>query len=135
MPFVADASVAVAWFFPDEDHPDAEAALSRTLSDEILVPQHWWYEVCNTMLLGERRRRFTPDDTGHFLARLNSMNVAESGRSDELAVLPLARRHRLTFYDAAYLELALREQLPLATLDGELAAAARTEGVALIGAD
>ena len=122
----------MSWFFPDEDHPDARAAFARAQLETIIVPPHWWYEVRNAMVIGERRRRFSADQTTYLLTQLASMPVSEAQRPDERDTLDLARRHRLTFYDAAYLELAQREGLALATLDDDLAGAARAEGVPLV---
>jgi predicted nucleic acid-binding protein len=133
MPFVLDASTAVSWNFPDEDPSAARAAWDRLRQDEALVPTHWWFEVRNVLLIGERRKRISQNQTDSFLARLSRLPIAESPRPDEGGIFGLARRHKLTFYDAAYLELARREALALATLDDDLAAAACTEGVALVG--
>jgi len=83
--------------------------------------------------MGERRGRLTEGDTAIFLRSIGRLAVTVDGVPDETAVLTLARRYRLTVYDAAYLELALRETLPLATLDGALTSAAQGEKVALIG--
>jgi predicted nucleic acid-binding protein len=132
MPFVLDASTAVSWNFPDEDHSVARTAWERLRQDEALVPTHWWFEVRNVMLIGERRKRISQDQTEYFLARLSRLHIAEAARPDDAGIFALARRHRLTFYDAAYLELAHREELALATLDDDLAAAARAERVALV---
>lgn len=133
MPFVLDASVAVCWLFADEDHPNATEALERIRTDEALVPSIWWFEVRNTLLVNERRGRLTETDTTAFLRALSRLAITvDRTPSDE--VLVLARRHRLSVYDAAYLELARRENVPLATLDQKLADAARAEGVAVIGA-
>ena len=99
------------------------------------MPSLWWLEVRNGLLIGERRGRLTQHDTAFFLRRASGLALTVDQAPDETGVLTLARRHRLTVYDAAYLDLALRESLPLATLDKELATAARAEGVALIGDD
>lgn len=132
MPFVLDASVAACWLFEDEDHPHATEALARIRTDEARVPNLWWFEVRNTLLVNERRGRLTEADTAAFLGALSRLAISVDRTPGE-DVLALARRHRLTVYDAAYLELARRADLPLATIDRELAGAARAEGVALIG--
>jgi predicted nucleic acid-binding protein len=134
MPFVLDASTTISWYFPDEEHSDALAAWERLRQDDALVPAHWWFEVRNTMLIGERRKRSSENQTFDFLARLACTRIVEAPRPDDSDIFVLARRRRLTFYDAAYLELAQRERIALATLDDELAAAARAEGVALVAA-
>jgi predicted nucleic acid-binding protein len=133
MPFVLDASIAAAWAFRDEDHGDAASALALIRTNEAHVPSLWWFEVRNTLIVSERRRRLTEADTAAFLRELSRLAIVVDRAPEEQAVLALARHHRLTVYDAAYLELARRERLPLATLDTALASAARKEKVSLIG--
>ena len=87
------------------------------------------------MLMGERRGRSTELNSRSALDRLSRMTIQHMPIPSDTDVLVLARKHRLTFYDAVYLELAQRERLPLATLDNELANAARTEDIQLLGAD
>ena len=134
MPFVLDASVAVSWAFTDEIHAVATDALTRMASDRAIVPALWWFELRNTLIVGERRKRLTAVDTSSFLRDLERMGVAVDHSPHEASVLALARRHRLTVYDACYLELAQREAVPLATLDAQLARAARAEGAPLLEA-
>jgi predicted nucleic acid-binding protein len=134
MPFVLDASVAACWAFGDEDHPAAALALERVRTDGALAPSLWWFEVRNMLIVNERRGRIAEGDTAAFLRSLSRLGIAIDHSPDEGHVLTLARRHRLTVYDASYLELSLREGLPLATLDEALARAARGEGQALMGA-
>jgi predicted nucleic acid-binding protein len=132
MPFVLDASVAIAWAFADEDHPNAGLALKRIRTDEAHVPRLWWYEVRNALITNERRKRLTETDTVVFLRALSRLAVSVDHRPDEAQALALARRYGLTVYDAVYLDLARREDIPLATLDARLAKAARAEKVRLI---
>jgi predicted nucleic acid-binding protein len=132
MPFVLDASVAACWAFPDESHSVATAALKRTQDDEAWAPGLWWFEVRNTMISSERRGRISVNHTTAFLQQLARLQISIDHSANELAVLTIARRHKLTVYDAAYLELAQRKNLPLATLDHALAKAAITVGVPLI---
>jgi predicted nucleic acid-binding protein len=134
MPFVLDASIAACWAFEDEDHPVAAVALERIRTDEARAPCLWWFEVRNTLLVNERRGRLTEADVAAFLRGLSRLGVTLDRTPDEAALLALARRHRLTVYDASYLELTQREGIPLATLDSELANAARAEKLPLIGA-
>ncbi len=129
MPFVLDASVAACWAFDDEDHPLAALALERIRIDEARVPSLWWFEVRNTLIVNERRNRIEERDTVAFLQRLARLRVTIDRSPQEAAVLSLARQHRLTVYDASYLELAQREGLALATL-----AAARAAAIASIDA-
>ncbi len=133
MPFVLDASIAACWAFDDEDHPIAALSLERIRSDEALVPSLWWFEVRNTLIVSERRGRVTEADVATFLRGLNRLGVSVDRSPNETEVLSLARRHRLTVYDVSYLELAQREGVPLATLDADLARAARAEKAQLIG--
>jgi predicted nucleic acid-binding protein len=97
------------------------------------VPSLWWFEVCNTLIVNERGGRLMEPDVSAFLRGLSRLGVTVDREPDEGRVLMLARRHRLTVYDASYLELANRESLPLATLDADLATAARKERLQLIG--
>ena len=132
MPFVLDASIAACWAFEDEGYPAATLALERIRTDEARVPSLWWFEVRNTLIVSERRGRLAEADTAAFLRGLSRLWVTVDRSPDESAVLTLARKHRLTVYDASYLELAQREALPLATLDADLARAARAETVPLL---
>jgi predicted nucleic acid-binding protein len=132
MAFVLDASIAGCWAFDDEDHPIATTALERLRSDDALAPSLLWFEVRNLLLANERRGRIDESATAAFLRRLARLPIVIDQAPDEARLLAMARRHRLTVYDAAYLELAQREDLPLATLDTHLAQAARAEGVGLI---
>jgi predicted nucleic acid-binding protein len=124
MPFVLDASVTACWAFQDEDHPLAGLALDRLTTDDAIVPALWWFEVRNILVVNERRGRVSESVTRAFLRHLASLPVRVDSAPDEDEVLRLARAHRLSVYDAAYLELALRQGCPLASLDRELVAAA-----------
>ena len=132
MPFVLDASVAACWAFDDEDHPVAALALERVRTDEARVPSLWWFEVRNTLIVSERQGRLTESNTVTFLRGLRASSRHARSVPEEADVLALARHRGLTFYDAAYLELARREGAPLATLDAALATAARAERVPLL---
>jgi len=133
VPFVLDASIAAAWHFEDEHCPQADAALNALAHDTAVVPALWWFEIRNVLLLGERRGRASLQQTAQFLDRLAALPIESAGIPDEASAMNLARRHRLSFYDAAYLGLAQHERIALATLDDKLAAAARAENVALVG--
>ena len=132
MAFVLDASIAACWAFQDEDHPDARLAFHQMRSEEAVVPCLWWFEVRNTLVVNERRRRIAESGTAAFLLSLSRLRIRIDRAPDEGAILRLARTHRLSVYDAAYLELAQREGLPLATLDADLKKAAAGEGVAIV---
>jgi len=130
--FVIDASVVIAWAFK-EQHATAELTFSRIQTEQAIAPALWWYELRNVLVVGERQGRLTERETARFLRNISRLAITVDSSPNEIQVLTLARRHRLTVYDAAYLELALREGLPLATLDEALADAASAEGVSLVG--
>ena len=132
MPFVLDASIVIDWAL-DEGHPTAGEARERLETDAALSPVLLWFEVRNVLIVAERLGRATEDYSAAFLRELEQSPIITDRTPNEAQVMALARRHRLTVYDAGYLELALRRSVPLATLDGPLARAARSEGVPVIG--
>jgi predicted nucleic acid-binding protein len=131
MPFVIDASVAASWAF-EEQHPAADRAFQLFKTDSGLTPRLFWFEIRNLLLMDERRKRRRAADTEAFLRIIDRMPIALDDSPEEKQVLALARKHRLTVYDAAYLELAVRRRIPLSTLDGDIIRAARAERVALV---
>jgi len=132
MRFVLDASVTVNWAMRDEENPVADSALSALRNGEAVVPGIWWYEVRNILVVNERRGRISPVDSDRFLLELRDLNISADREPDSQRVLDLARRLKQTIYDAAYLEIAARERLPIATLDKALKAAALLAGVAVL---
>ena len=136
--FVVDTSVAMAWCFEDEATPVTRQVLERLAVEVASVPAIWPIEVANVLALAERRRRISPAESAEFIARIErlAIEVDEATASRAFArVLDLAREERLTAYDAAYLELAMRLGVPLATKDGPLGDAATRLGVAVLGVD
>lgn len=133
MAFVVDASVVGCWCFPDEASVAADAVFERLIADEAIVPAIWWFEVRNLLVINERRGRIDAAATARFTADLARLPIRIDRAPDSETVLALARAHRLTAYDAAYLELARRLDAPLATLDRALAGAARAAGMPLLG--
>lgn len=132
--FVLDSSVAIAWCFQDESNPYADAVAARFPAVQAVVPAIWPLEVANVLLVGERRKRCASSDTAYRLTVLAAFPIAveEINRTNVWnEVLNLARAQGLSVYDAAYLELALRRSLPLATLDKKLKDAALAVGVAI----
>jgi predicted nucleic acid-binding protein len=133
--FVADASVTLAWCFQDEATAWTDGLLDRLrLGDRITVPAHWPTEVSNGLLMALRRKRILPERPDLFWEQLAALPIdvelpLTPGQAK--AVLALCEQRGLTVYDAAYLELAKRKELSLATQDGALLKAARLEGVAL----
>jgi len=134
--FVADASATLAWCFEDEANSWTDGLLDRLQhGDRIVVPAHWPTEILNGLLVASRRKRIKPGQPTLFwdeLARLPIETEQPLTVMQAKAVLALSEKHGLTVYDAAYLELAFRRQLPLATLDADLRNAAQVEGAALL---
>ena len=128
---VIDASVSAAWVFDDESDPGADAVLDEIRSGEVIgvVPQHWKAEIANAIMYGEIRGRISWEAIPSRLAGLNRLQITTDTALNILATLDLARRHGLTVYDALYLELAIRRNAPLATLDDKLRRAASEAGV------
>ena len=131
---VLDCSVALCWYFRDEADPYADGVATKLTSTEAVVPSLWPLEVAKAVLMGERRKRSTHADARRWIVVLETLPITLDGETAAHArndTLKLARAQNLSAYDAAYLELALREGLPLATLDAGLKAAARAVGVPL----
>lgn len=132
MPVVVDTSVAACWCFPDEASTAADDALDTLSDTELLVPRLFWFELRNVLLVGERRNRITFRQIQEGLAEIDGLPAIVDDDCVEELLMTLARRHGLTAYDAAYLELAVRYGAALATLDKHLARAAEAEAVTLI---
>jgi predicted nucleic acid-binding protein len=131
MALVPDSSVIVSQALDDEDATYAEAVIEAIASDEAIVPTLFWFELRNALLMGERRQRSTTERTSSFLADIALLPFAVDESPREAVVLDLARSHTLTVYDAAYIELALRKGVALATLDKALIKAAKAVGVTI----
>ena len=132
---ILDASVAMAWCFPDEGGAYAHTVLRILRTAEALVPSIWSLEVGNALLVAERRRRLKPGDAVRFLGLLEGLSVEVDPLTASKALhetISIARERGLSVYDAAYLELAMREGLPLATLDRDLKKAAEHAGVKVL---
>lgn len=131
--FVADASVTLCWFFEDEVTDWADRLLDcLEASDSLVVPAHWAVEVTNAMLMGVRRKRVPADWPEIFWDKLSTFSIDVDSPMEAMrakAVIQISQKHSLTAYDAIYLELAMRRQLPLATLDAKLIRACNIEGV------
>jgi predicted nucleic acid-binding protein len=136
---VLDASMALAWLLVRADR--IEAALAQRAFHEVSatgaqVPALWFAEVANTLLVFERAKRLTEQDSANYLADLAQLAITQDDLSPALRqtrVLDLGRLHKLSAYDATYLELAMRRAATLATFDRKLAAAARNSGVRVFG--
>ena len=136
MSLVLDASATLANIYPDETTPSIEAIFDELIDGDAWVPSLWRMEVANSLAWGVRRGRLTLAKRDLALADLNRLPIFEDDETGQHVwgdTLALSGKHRLTVYDATYLELALRLSLPLATLDGDLRKAAELEGVLLLG--
>jgi predicted nucleic acid-binding protein len=127
---VVDASSALSWLFEDERDASSVAALRHVQAEGALAPRLWWWEVANAIILAERRRRIPATEADRMFEEAESLPIrSESDESGFGAELALARRFRLSIYDAVYLELALRTHRQLVTRDAALSAAARELGL------
>ena len=136
MSVVIDSSITLAWLFEDERSAKADAVLHQVTESGAVAPSLWRLEVANALQMAVKRKRITAAFRDASLADLRRLAVDIDPETDHRAwatTLHLADRHRLTLYDAAYLELAQRQSLPLATLDKELRTAGRALGVILLG--
>lgn len=134
--FVVDCSITMAWCFADEATAESSRLLDRLARESVIVPSLWFLEVSNVLAMAEKRKRITPARSTEFLVLLSTFDVVVDSEAPLRAfaeLLPLCRSHALTTYDAVYLELAIRRMIPLATLDRDLRAAAKSLGLALLG--
>lgn len=134
--FVVDASMTLAWCFDDETTETTDSVLRRLLLEGAIAPAHWPLEVANGLRYGEKRGRLNRSKLsiaesllGDLLVDLVPVDIATALRAGEVA-----RRHDLSVYDAAYLELAASRGIGLATLDSRLSAACRKARVSLVAA-
>lgn len=126
--FVLDCSVAATWLFPDHGTPETDALLDRLKTEGALVPGIWHLEVGNVLVRAERMKRIAKSKVAAYLHLLQRLAIVTDNETDERALretLLLARECGLSTYDAAYLELAMRRGVQLATLDRALIRAAR----------
>ena len=137
MSLVLDSSITLAWLMPDEQAAAAQQVLDRVVASRAWVPTLWRLEVANSLHMAVKRRRIDAALRDASLADLALLNIQTDPDTNSYAwtdTPKLAEAHGLTLYDAAYLELALRLSLPLATLDPELRTAATAPKVPLLGA-
>lgn len=133
--FVADASVAIAWVHPAQATAETEAMLDRLVAgDSLVVPALWPLEVANALTILRRRRKLTPDEARSAIEIIRELPVVIDHEAATIAftrLFDLASEHELTIYDASYIELAARRQLPLASNDVRMKQAAIRSGVNL----
>lgn len=126
--FVLDCSVAATWLFPDQGTPETDALLDRLKAEGALVPGVWHLEIGNVLVRAERMKRIAKSKVAAYLHLLQRLAIVTDSETDERALREtflLARECGLSTYDAAYLELAMRRGVQLATLDRALIRAAR----------
>jgi predicted nucleic acid-binding protein len=134
--FVVDNSVVISWCFEDEEDAYAEAVMDSFAKGnaEAVVPSIWPLEASNVLLVAERRKRLTTNQVSAIIRQLSRLPICvepESMSSVFENIISLAKKHLLSCYDAAYLNLAIRLNLPLATLDTALLKAAKKCGIAV----
>jgi predicted nucleic acid-binding protein len=130
-----DSSAVLAWVHGDERTPEIEAVFDRVVEEGAIVPNLWHLEVANSLTVAVRRKRVSQDFRDDVLKDLQELNISvdsDTAANAWSATVRLADLYGLTVYDAAYLELAQRLRLPLATLDQDLAKAARAAGVEVL---
>jgi predicted nucleic acid-binding protein len=133
--FVLDASVTISWCFDDEKTPSSIALLDKLETSRAFVPSLWPLEIGNVLISAELRKKITYAQISQFISFLNGVNIQidnETANKGLHEIITLAHSEHLTTYDAAYLELAMRLGLPLATKDSYLKKAAKKLGVVLI---
>ena len=131
---VIDCSLAMAWYFKDEATPYTNSVRASLATERAVVPVLWPLEVVNVLLMAERRKYSNQTRATKWLRYLSALPIAIDKETPFRSfdhILNLARGHKLTSYDASYLELSVRMGLPLATLDRELKKAAQRVGVSL----
>jgi predicted nucleic acid-binding protein len=137
--FVIDASIAIAWVHPAQATPETDAMLDRIAAgDSLVVPALWPLEVANALTVLSRRRKLTPGELRMSIEIIRELPVVIDHEAATFAftrLVDLASEHDLTIYDAAYLELAARRQLPLASNDARMNRAATRAGVQLWRSD
>jgi len=136
MTFVLDCSIAIGAALPDEMIPLAVELMERASREGAFVPAHWPLEVANALVMAVKRHRIDEEFARAALGNFAAIELAIDEETSEAAwsaIPQIAFRSNLTTYDAAYLELASRRGLPLATLDARLVAAARAAGLQVLG--
>jgi len=132
MAFVLDSSVALAWLLQDEANERTDALADRLEQENAHVPSIWSLEVGNALMTALRRKRISNGDFGRCISALSALPIEVDAAAGLAGVLLIAQRFGLTSYDAAYLELAQRRGLPLATLDEKLRKACKALKVSVL---
>jgi predicted nucleic acid-binding protein len=133
--FVVDNSVVMTWCFSDETNKYSDAILDSLNTSTAFVPSIWPLEVGNVLLVAERKKRLSEADSARFIALLAELPIVIEKEQPERMmrdILALARKHKISTYDASYIDLAMRKGLPIASLDKDLRKAARRSRVAIL---
>ncbi|MCP4681991.1 MAG: type II toxin-antitoxin system VapC family toxin [Desulfobacterales bacterium] len=133
--FVIDNSVVMSWCFKDETSQYADAVLDLLFDSTAIAPSIWPLELVNVLLVAERRKRLKQADSIRFITLLSQLPIiVENERSEKVMkdLLALGRANNLSSYDASYLDLAMKKDCPIATLDKKLIEAARTVDVTIV---
>ena len=136
--FIIDNSVVMAWCFEDETSLFADVVLGKLEFSTGFVPAIWPLEVCNVLLVAERKGRITEAGITRFITLLDELPIVVEQESPERMfkeIFTLGREHKLSSYDASYLDLSMRKGLSIATLDKNLIAAAKACGIPLFSVD
>lgn len=133
MAFIVDASIAAAWFLPDEHNEASDLLLAALRISPACAPSLFWFETRNLFLTAERRLRLRAGEAALCMAQLRRLPIDDHGSGNDPLVLALTARHNLSAYDASYLALAIESASPLATSDKKLAAAAQAEHIDIVG--
>lgn len=133
MSFVLDASIAAAWFLPDEQHEAADQLMTDVRTTVGLVPALFWFETRNLFLVAERRGRLKQGEPLLLMTQLRGLPLQDARSGGDGLVLDLAARYTLSAYDASYVALAKTQGVSLATADRKMAAAARSEDISIVG--
>jgi predicted nucleic acid-binding protein len=133
--FVADASVAIAWVHPSQANAETDAMLDHLAAGgSLVVPALWPLEVTNALMVLQRRKKLTSDEARSAIEIIRELPAVVDHEAAGIAftrLVDLASQHELTIYDATYIELASRRQLPLASNDARMKEAAISAGVDL----
>ena len=135
MPFVLDSSVALAWVLPDESNPSIDRLCDRLTDDIAVVPPVWPLEIGNVLQVAVKRGRLNSKDMGRVIKELRALPIEIDATSTERSfeeTLALAQKYDLTTYDASYVELAQRRDVPMATLDHKLRKACQSAKITVL---
>ena len=138
MAFVLDASIAISWCFPHDPTENTAyswSILNRLAVEDAIVPEIWAFEIANSVFVSySKRRRITEQQIREYLDLLKALPIRVQSRSlhQNIELESIARRRGIAAYDAAYLDLAVRANLPLATSDLLLRTAAVSDGITIV---